>query len=133
AQELFQLAAVPDEGAVAELAAHGTDPAFRIGVRDWGTWWRANDRRTVGAEDLVERHGELAGAVADQEPNRPVVAHHEVPGGLCGPGAGRVGRDASEMHAAAVEFDEEQHVVATQHDGVDGKEVTRQDPGRLST
>ena len=32
-----------------------------------------------------------------------------------------------------VEFDEEQHVVAAQHDGVDGEEVARDDPGSLGT
>jgi hypothetical protein len=35
AQELFQLPAVPYEGAVEEPAAHGADPAFRVRVRDW--------------------------------------------------------------------------------------------------
>ena len=61
------------------------------------------------------------------------VAHREVAGGLGGPGAGRVRGDAGEVHAAAVEFDEEQHVVAAQHDGVDGEEVARDDPGGLGT
>jgi hypothetical protein len=91
-----------------------------------------DDRRAVASEDLVERGDELAGAVADQEPDRPVVVHHEVPGGLGCPGASRVGRDAREVHAAAVELDEEQHVVPPQHDGVDGEEVAGNDPGRLS-
>jgi hypothetical protein len=30
AQELLQLSTVPDEGAVAQLAAHGADPPFRV-------------------------------------------------------------------------------------------------------
>jgi hypothetical protein len=85
------------------------------------------------SEDLVERADELAGAVADQEPDPAVGAHREVPGGLCRPGAGRVRGDAGEMDAAPVELDEEQHVVATQHDGVDGEEVAGDDPGRLGT
>ncbi len=34
AQELFELASVPDEGAVEELAANGADPSFRVAVRD---------------------------------------------------------------------------------------------------
>ncbi|MDP9333744.1 MAG: hypothetical protein M3Q30_10605 [Actinomycetota bacterium] len=84
------------------------------------------------SEDFIECADELAGAVADQEPDRSVVAHREVPGGLGRPGAGRVGGDAGEVHAAAVEFDEEQHVVAAQHDGIDTEEVARHNPGRLS-
>ena len=34
AEELFELSVVPDEGAVAEFAAHGADPSFRVRVRD---------------------------------------------------------------------------------------------------
>jgi hypothetical protein len=32
AQELLQLSAVPDEGAVAQFAAYGADPAFATGA-----------------------------------------------------------------------------------------------------
>jgi len=46
------------------------------------------------------------------------LLHHEVAGGLGRASARRVGRDASEVHAATLELDEEQHVVAPQHDGV---------------
>ena len=70
AQEPFELSAVPDEGAVEELAAHGADPPFRVGVRDRRARRGADDRRAVASEDLVERGDELAGAVADQEPDR---------------------------------------------------------------
>jgi hypothetical protein len=49
------------------------------------------------------------------------------------PLTGWVPGDPGEVHVACVEFDEEQDVVATQPDGVDGEEVTRDDPGRLST
>jgi len=122
---------VPDQGAVEELPAHCADPSFRIGVRDWGARRRADDGRSAAAEDLIEGGDELARTVADQEPDRPVVGHHEIPGGLGGPRAGRVGGDPGEMHATCLEFDEEQHVVAAEQDGVDGEEVTRDDSGRL--
>ena len=72
-EELFELSVVPDEGAVAELAADGADPAFRVGVRDRRVRRGANDRRAVAAEDVIERADELAGAVADQEPDRRSV------------------------------------------------------------
>jgi hypothetical protein len=45
--------------------------------------------------------------------------------------AGRVRRDTGEVNAAAVEFDEEQHRVTTQQDGVASEEVARHDPRRL--
>ena len=34
-RNVFELAAVPDEGGVEELAAHGPDPAFRVRHRSW--------------------------------------------------------------------------------------------------
>jgi hypothetical protein len=43
-EEPFELRAVPDEGAIEELAAHGADPAFRIRVRDL---WVPNTRPAV--------------------------------------------------------------------------------------
>src|SRR2546421_5427063 len=48
-------------------------------------------------------------------------------------GAGRVLGDAGEVHSARINFDEEEQVVATQHNGVDGEEVARDNPGCLST
>lgn len=33
-QKPLEVLAIPDEGAVAELAAHGADPPFRVRVRD---------------------------------------------------------------------------------------------------
>jgi len=60
AEELFELLVVPDEGAVAEFAADGADPSFGLRVRDGRVWRGANDRRAVGAEDLIERAGELS-------------------------------------------------------------------------
>jgi len=71
AQELLQLSAVPDEGAVEKFAAHGADPTFRVRVRDRRVGRGADDRRAVAAEDLIERANELAGAVTDQESDRP--------------------------------------------------------------
>jgi hypothetical protein len=111
-EEPFELGVVPDEGAVAELAAHRAHPTFRERVRDRRARRGADDRRAVDSEDLVEPGGELAAAVTDQEPDRPQVAHREVPGCLGRPRTGRVLRDAGEVHASRVELDEEQHVVA---------------------
>jgi hypothetical protein len=80
AEEPLELLAVPDEGAVQELAPHGADPSLHEGVRDRGTRWGADNGRAAASEDLVERGDELAATVAYQEPDPPVVAHQEVPG-----------------------------------------------------
>jgi hypothetical protein len=71
--------AVPDQGAVEQLAANGADPAFRVGVRDRGTW---------------------------------VVRMMVVPS------ARKISSKAATNWPAAAEFDAEQHLAATQRDGV---------------
>jgi hypothetical protein len=130
-EEPFEVDVVLDERAIEEFAARRADPTFRVGVRDWCARRGADDRRAGAAEHLIEAGDELAATVTDQEPDRAFVAHREVAGGLGRPRAGRILGDPGEVHAAAVKFDEEQHVVATQHDGVDGEEVTRHNPGGL--
>ena len=88
----------------------GADPSLREGVRLWRAGWRGDDVRAEGGEDVVEGSGVLAGAVADHEPDRLLVGHGEVAGGLGGPGSGGVGGDAGEVDSSGVEFDEEQDV-----------------------
>jgi hypothetical protein len=50
-EEPFELDAVPDEGAVAELAAHRSHPAFRVCVRDRCARRGADDCRPGASED----------------------------------------------------------------------------------
>ena len=52
AQEQFGVALVPDEGPVEELASHGADPAFGVGIRDACVRQRSDDRRAVAADTL---------------------------------------------------------------------------------
>ena len=82
------------------MPTHRSASAFATGVHGGVRMVVA----AVASEYLVERHNELAGAVAHQEPDRAVVAHHEVSGGLGRPPSGRVLGDPSEMHAARFQF-----------------------------
>jgi hypothetical protein len=76
------------------------------------------------AEDLVEGGAELAVAVVDQEVHPLEQAGEaEVACLLRDPGPGRVGSAARQVEAAAAELDEEEHVVATERDRLDGEEV----------
>lgn len=121
--ELFELLLVPDNGSVKELAAQGPDPAFGERVRDWGF----EDVEAFGSEDLVEGVDELTAPVADQRPRigeSVWVSQEEVPGGLAGPGSGRVGGDPGEEHFACGDVDEEQQVVTAHQRCVDAGEVT---------
>ena len=53
--EVFELALVPDDGAVKKLSAQGADPAFGERVGHWDANRGAQDLETlVGSEDLVE-------------------------------------------------------------------------------
>ena len=62
--EAVELALVPDEGAVEQLAAKGADPAFGEGVGHRGPDRGLDDPEAFAVEDLVEGGDELAAAVA---------------------------------------------------------------------
>jgi hypothetical protein len=79
-------------------------------------------------EDLVEGGAELRVAVVDQEPNvGESTAEAEVARLLRDPAPIRIRGGAGEADAAALKFDEEEHVVATQEGSLDREEVARQD------
>jgi len=124
--EAFELGLVLDDGAVEEFASDRSDPAFGERVGHRGADRGLEDFEAFCAEDLVERVDELAAAVTNECPcvlEAFGVADEKVPGGLGGPGAGRVGGDTGEDDLAGADFDEEQYVVAAQECGVDGEEV----------
>jgi hypothetical protein len=55
----------------------------------------------------------------------------QVAGLLGDPGAVGVGGHAGQVHASGVQLDEAQHIQPSQPDGVDGEEVSGEDPGGL--
>ena len=88
--KIVELAAVPDDGPVEELASQGADPAFGERVRHGGAHWCFEDLAAFGSEDLVECSSELACAVAHERPGvgeLVAVLEQQVPGGLGGPDA----------------------------------------------
>ena len=62
----LELGSVPHEGAVQEFASQRADPPFSESVRDRCPNGGLEDLDAFGAEDLVERSGELTAAVAHQ-------------------------------------------------------------------
>ena len=107
----LELATVPDDGAVEELAAQGADPAFGERVRHGGAHRCLEDLAAFGSEDLVEGVDELAGAISHE--GRGVgelvaVLEQQVPGGLAGPHAAGVVCDPCEVHGSGSDVDEEQ-------------------------
>ena len=86
--EAFELALVPDDGAVEQLSTDRSDPALSKRVRyrraDGGT----EDLGAFGSEDLVEAVDELAAAIADQSTGAVEVfgvTEEQVAGCLGGP------------------------------------------------
>jgi hypothetical protein len=65
------VALVDDQDAVEELAADGADEAFGNGVGPRCPHRRLDDGDVDGCEDGVEGRGELAVAIADEEPESP--------------------------------------------------------------
>jgi hypothetical protein len=73
-------------------------------------------------EHGIERGGEPGVSIAHQELHRVhaiAEVHHQVAGGLDGPGAARVGGDPGQMYSARVVLDDDQGVDTAQDDGVD--------------
>jgi hypothetical protein len=85
------------------------------------------------APEVIEGSGEVAVAVAEQEPEAGLLIKRakEIPGLLGDPGAGGVGGDTGEVDSSAVQLDEEQHIQPLQEHAVHGAKVTGHDAGCL--
>jgi hypothetical protein len=132
-EDAKEVQAAGDQEMVQAFPAHGANPPLGDGVGVRGLDRRANDDGTDRAPEVIEGPGELAVAVAEQEPEAGLLIKRakEIPGLLGDPGAGGVGGDAGEMHTPGVQLDEEQHIQPVQEHGVHGEEVTGQDAGGL--
>src|SRR4051794_20816677 len=103
----LQVPFAEDQDAVGELGSRGPDESFGKAVRRWTA---RRDRHGVdpgAGQGGVERRGELAGAVADEEPEgggAVVEVHQEVAGLLGGPRSGRVAGRPEDVHVAAGDF-----------------------------
>src|SRR6266540_4414463 len=132
AEHTFEVAATNDEQPVEALGADSADEALGVCVRLWCADWCLDHRDAFAVEDLVEGGAELAVAVMDQEAHPfEDACEAEVARLLGDPGARRVGRAASKVDAAAFEFDEEEHVEASERDRLDGEEIAGEHAGGL--
>ena len=103
-----------DQELVEAFAAQGPDEPLRDRVCPWYPDRGADDPDVGTGEHGVERSGELAVPVTDQEPE-PVGAiaeiHQQLAGLLRDPVAGGVGSNPGEVHAATVVLDYEEDVI----------------------
>jgi hypothetical protein len=90
-QDAKKLLAAGDQEMVHALPAHGTDPALGDGIGVGSLDRRADDLGADRAPEVIEGPGELAVAVAEQEPDGGgllIKRAKELPGLLGDPGAG---------------------------------------------
>jgi hypothetical protein len=111
-EDAKEVTAAGDQQMVQAFPAHGADPALGNGVGVRGLYRCTDDLCTDRAPDVIEDPGELAVAVADQEPEAGLLIKRakEIPGLLGDPRAGGVGGDAGEVDTSVVQLDEGQDV-----------------------
>jgi hypothetical protein len=130
AQDSPQMALIPDEGMVQELASASPDPAFHDRVHA-GRLDTAEDDPDAGVgEDGVEGAGEVRSAVADHEldPMRLLAeVHHQVAGLLHGPVPGWMRRDSEDSDTPGRVLYYGQGVGLGPVEQVDSEEITGQD------
>ena len=116
-----------DQDAVGEFGSDGQDEAFGEAVRSRASGWDLDGVDPGAGEGGVERGRELAGAVADEKPERggPVVeVHEQVAGLLGGPSSGGVAGRPEDVDVAGADLEGEEHVDPFQGDrAVDVEEV----------
>src|ERR671920_1564469 len=95
------------------LGSGGPDEAFDEAVRPRASRRDLHRVDASAGQDGVEGGGELAGAVADEEPEGGgaiVEIHHQVPRLLGGPGSGRMARRPQDVDVAVADFEGEEDV-----------------------
>jgi hypothetical protein len=118
-KDVLQMRTVDDQQPVEAFPTGASNPPLGVGARLRGPHRRFDHRDAFGAEDLVEVTRELAVAVTNERPWADTVVvelHEQVARLLAHPAAVRVGRDSCQVHAAASQLDEEQHVEALQEE-----------------
>jgi hypothetical protein len=136
AKQVLWVPSAEDEPAVEALAPDGAHPAFRVRVCVRRLHRLADDLDPFAAEDRVEPAAELAVAIVDQQPERPltlVERHQQVARLLFHPPALGVARYGDVLDPAPLERDEEQHVEPLQPERLDREEITSKDPVGLLT
>ena len=119
-----------DQQLVEALAPQRSHIPLRNRVRPGGADRSLDDPHTAAGEHLIEHRGELAVAVADQDPELAgtfAEIYQEVASLLDGPRTGGVRGDAQDMHPPGGDLHHEEHVQALEEHGVNVQEIARQD------
>ncbi len=121
-----------DQDVVEALAAHGPHEPLREGIRPGRPDRGSDDADALGAEDRIERSGELGVPVVHEEAHsRQPLLDGKVPRLLRYPRRVGVLGHTGQVNSSRGEFDEEQDVERLEADRLDGEEVGREDARRL--
>ncbi len=123
-----------DQHQVQDLPPQGADDPLADRVRSGRLRRAGQDPDALGGEHGVERAGELACAVPDQELDggrAPSEVHQDVPRCLRCPCAVRAGGDAGQVNAAGAVFDDDQGVESPEQHRVHVDEIGGDDAAGL--
>jgi hypothetical protein len=123
-----------DQQPVKTFAADCADPPLSVRSRPGRPHRRLDHLDSFRTEHLVERAGELAVTIANQEPRPDTVVvelRQQVTCLLRDPRPVGIRRDPGEPDATRRQLDEEQDVEPFQEQRVDGQEIALKDPRRL--
>ena len=112
------------------------DPAFGIRVHSRTLRGRLLDLDTLGCKDSVERVGELAVAIPDQEAERCAAVtevRDKVPGQLGHPGRIRIPSDTKDANLARPDLDHEKYIDTSEIHEIYVEKVACQQSFRVRT
>ncbi len=109
----LQVSLAEDQDAVGEFGSGCADESFGEAVCSRTARWDLQGVDVGAGQDRVERCGELASAIADEESEgggAAVGVYQQVAGLLGGPGPGRVAGRTEDVHVVAADFQGEEDV-----------------------
>jgi hypothetical protein len=130
----LQMPASEDEHVAETFVAHGSHPAFCVGIGPGRSDRRLDHPDALGAQHLVEAGRELGVPIPDQELDGSTAIHQitdQVASHLGDERTGRMVGDPEDVHLPSRQFDDEEHVELFERHGVHGKEVRSQHTVRL--
>jgi hypothetical protein len=125
-----------DQQPVQALRADSADPPLRVGVRVRRLHRGHEHLDTLRPKHVIEPAAELRVSIANEEAHPAssfVQGQQQVARLLGDPGGIGIGGHTAQVDPAGIQLDEEQHIQLQppQPDGIDGEEITGDDPGCL--
>lgn len=125
-QPIDQMRLIENEELIQTFFAHGSNPAFSVGIGPRRSKWRADDLNPFGLEDSVEAPTVFPIIIADQM-SKMLFLIGQVPEQLArllsDPSLRWLGGGSNHMDSARSHFNEEKHIQRLQSDCFDGEKI----------